>query len=380
MAQNKGGGPLNLISSQISKIRDNYDKGLAAAIKTVAKSEEKKTNKRKLYKEAEIIISDEGKKLAKEKHDKDTGGFSITLGKGRKRGKNTATISLSSSYDYSTLKLNRTNFSSDPNGATVVQLFSQFSPMLGTKSRTSLREFKKGEGVIIFVSSHLRDDDLLCRYLQRDSTIYLTGGGNAWLNMVQNPTYLHPGEEVPSVFRSIRDENNNMQLSLVQKTSREKTKLDVVARTAGLFEDLLSSLKGGVFESLEQVLAFLSKNQLLGRLDPTWVSSKYACPCCRSNLDRLDIHLLQVQCSNPLCTDRANPFWSCGDRATCGEYLSIKEDEDVDGIVKGDTCCNLVTGKCTCSFKYAKTSVEHRHEWICAGCVTQMLGAEGTDF
>jgi hypothetical protein len=380
MAQMKGGGPLNVISKQISNIRENYDKGLAAAIKTVAKAEEKKTNKRKMFKEAEVIISDEGKKLAKEKYDADSGGFSITLGKGKKRGKNTSTISISSSYDYNTLKLNRNDYSVDPNGATLVQLFANYSPMFATKKTSSIPEFTRGEGVIIFMSSHLRDDDLICRYLHGDSTIYITGRGNAWLNMVRNPTFLYPGEQVPSVFRSIRDENNNIELTLMQKTSREKTKLDVVARTAGLFEDLLSSLKGGVFESREQVLAFLSKNQLLGRLDPTWVSSKYACPCCRSNLDRLDIHLLQVQCSNPTCTDRANPFWSCGDRATCGEYLSIKEDEDVDGEITGDTCCNSLTGKCTCSFKYAKTSVEHRHDWICNGCVTQMMEAEGSDF
>jgi hypothetical protein len=379
VAQMKGGGPLNLISSQISKIRENYDKGLAAAVRTIAKSEEKNTKKRK-FKGEEVIISDEAKKLAKEKFDADSGGFSITIGKGKKRGKNTATISVSSSYDYTTLKLNRNDYSDDPDGATMVQLFSQFSPMFGTKSRTSLREFTRGEGLIIFVSSHLRDDDLICRNLQGDSTIYLTGRGNAWLNMVRKSTYLHPGEEVPSVFRSIRDENNNIELTLLQKTSRERTRLDIVARTAGLYEDLCSSLKGGSFNNREQVLAFLPKNQILGRLDPTWVSSKYACPCCRSTLDRLDINLLQVQCSNPTCGDRANPVWCCGDRAACGEYLSIKEDDDVEGEIVGDICCNTLTGKCTCDFDYAKSSVDDRHDWICSGCVTQMLGAEGSDF
>jgi hypothetical protein len=381
VAQMKGGGPLNLISTQISKIRENYERGLKAAIKTIAKSEEKSTGKRKLYKEAEVIISDAGKMLAKEKHDKDTGGFSITIGKGKKRGKNTATISLSSSIgDYTTSKLNMTNFSSDPNGATLVQLFANYSPMLATRKMSSIPEFTRGEGVIIFFSSHLRDDDLICRYLQSDSTIYITGRGNAWLNMVRNSPFLYPGEEVPSVYRSLRDENNNMQLTLVQKASREKTKLDVVTRAAGLCDDLCSSLKGGFFESREQVLSFFLKNQLLGRLDPTWVSSKYACPCCRSTLDRLDINLVQVQCSNPTCGDRANPVWCCGDRAACGEYLSIKEDDDVEGEIVGDICCNTLTGKCTCDFDYAKSSVDDRHDWICSGCVTQMLGAEGSDF
>jgi hypothetical protein len=380
VAQMKGGGPLNLISKQISNIRENYDKGLAAAVRTIAKSEEKNTKKRK-FKGEEVIISDEGKKLAKEKYDADTGGFSITSGKGKKRGKNTATISLSSNIgDYTTSKLNRTNFSSDPNGATLVQLFSNYSPVFATRKMSSLREFTRGEGLIIFVSSHLRDDDLICRYLHGDSTIYITGRGNAWLNMVRKSTYLHPGEEVPSVFRSIRDENNNIELTLLQKTSRERTKLDVVARTAGLYEDLCSSLKGDSFNNREQVLSFFPKHQLLGRLDPTWVSSKYACPCCRSTLDRLDINLVQVQCSNPTCGDRANPVWCCGDRAACGEYLSIKEDDDVEGEIVGDICCNTLTGKCTCDFDYAKSSVDDRHDWICSGCVTQMLGAEGSDF